>query len=201
MPNEYNTAIAFNTPGLIGMAANSAHVASSEFFVTGPAQALANEPQALNFGYTIFGQLLTGQNIYNDILTVPTTNQGGVNIANNLPVTITSASILTTNTQNAVLQISEPAGFTGSTNITVTGTGTDNTSAQQSFGVNVVTPTSPAAEASVILAPVSNQTTARGQPVTFQISASDTAGGTPTFSVGDQNPFGQPPYPRRQTSP
>ena len=91
----------------------------SEFFLTGPSQPLADEPQALNYNYTIFGQLLTGQAIYNEILNVPTTNQGGVNIANH-PVTITSASIVTSNTQDAVLQISEPAGFTGNANITVT---------------------------------------------------------------------------------
>ncbi len=82
VPNEYNTAIAYNTPGLLAMAATSEHVASSEFFVTGPAQPLADEPQALNYAYTIFGQLLTGQSVYNKILNVPTTNQGGVNIAN-----------------------------------------------------------------------------------------------------------------------
>lgn len=194
VPNEYNANIAFNTPGLLGMAATAAHVANSEFFVTGPTQPLANEPQALNFAYAIFGQLLTGQAIYNEILNVPTTNQGGVNIATH-PVTITSASILTNNTQDAVLQISEPAGFTGTSTITVTGTGSDSTTAQQSFGVNVIAPASPTDENSILLSPVSNQVVAANQSVHFQISANDTSGFTPTFGIGDLNPFGVAPYP------
>ncbi|HEY4311894.1 MAG TPA: peptidylprolyl isomerase [Pirellulales bacterium] len=193
VPNEYNANIAYNTPGLLAMAATSAHVASSEFFLTGPTQPLSSEPQALNFGYTIFGQLLTGQDIYSRILNVSTHSSGGVNIANT-PVTITSASIVQNDTQNGVLQISEPAGFTGSAAITVTGTGSDNTSAQQSFNVNVITPVPPAQEPQVLLGPVSNLTTSAGKAVQFQITATDTNGGTPTFSISDQNPFGQPPY-------
>ena len=194
MPNEYNTDIAFNTPGLLAMAATGGHVASSEFFVTGPTQPLANEPQFLNYNYTIFGQLLTGQSIYNEILNVPTTTQNGVDIANT-PVTITSASIITTNTQDAVLQISEPAGFTGNANITVTGTGTDSTTAQQSFGVNVITPAAPTAENGMLLIPSPIRSCAQNGSVQFQVTANDTAGGTATFNVGDQNPFDQPPYP------
>ncbi|HEY4312127.1 MAG TPA: peptidylprolyl isomerase [Pirellulales bacterium] len=193
VPNEYNANIAFNSPGLLAMAATSAHVASSEFFLTGPTQPLSAEPQALNFGYTIFGQLLKGQDIYNKILNVQTHSSSGVNIANT-PVTITSASIVQNDTQNGVLQISEAPGFTGNATITVTGAGSDSTSAQQTFNVNVIAPAPPTQEPQVLLGAVSNLTTQAGKAITFQITASDTNGGTATFNIGDQNPFGQAPY-------
>ncbi|MES1213198.1 MAG: peptidylprolyl isomerase, partial [Singulisphaera sp.] len=193
IPNEYNTQITYNSPGLLALAATAAHVASSEFFVTAPNTPLANEVQFLNYGYTIFGQLLTGQDTYNKILHAPTTNQTGINYANN-PVTITSASIVNSDTQNAVLQLSEPVGFTGNSAITVTAHGSDNTSAQQAFNVNVVTPNAP-----VTLAPVNNLVTTPGQSVQFTVSATDIYsaqyGLVPTFSVGDKTIFDAAPYP------
>ena len=180
LPDEFNAAAAFNTPGLLAMANAGPGTATSEFFVTGPTQPLADEPQFLNFGYTIFGQILTGQSVYNEVLNVPTTASGGIDFANT-PVTITSAKMIT-DTQNGVLQVSEPNNFTGNATITVTATGSDSTTAQQSFNVSVVAPAT-SSEQGVVLNPVSNVVTTLNQAVTFQLSASDTTGGTPTFSV------------------
>ena len=197
VPNEYNANIAFNSPGLLAMAAatssNSVKTASTEIFVTGPNVPLAQEPQFLNYGYAIFGQLLSDPSgTYSKILNVPTTSQSGINYANT-PVTITSASIVQSDTQNAVLQIAEPPGFTGNATVTVTATGSDNTSKQQAFNVNVVSASGGGAY--VYLNPISNLTTQAGQAVQFTISATDRANGTPTYSIGDQEPFGQSPYP------
>ena len=192
LPDEFNAAAAFNTPGLLAMANAGPGTATSEFFVTGPTQPLADEPQFLNFGYTIFGQILTGQSVYNEVLNVPTTASGGIDFANT-PVTITSAKMIT-DTQNGVLQVSEPNNFTGNATITVTATGSDSTTAQQSFNVSVVAPAT-SSEQGVVLNPVSNVVTTLNQAVTFQLSASDTTGGTPTFSVSASGPFAESPYP------
>jgi len=56
LPDEFNVAASFNSSGLLAMAnTGAANSGSSEFFVTAPNRPLANDPQALNYGYTIFG--------------------------------------------------------------------------------------------------------------------------------------------------
>ena len=200
--DEFNQQAAFNSPGLLAMAnTGQPNSGSSEFFITAPNEPLVDEPQSLNYGYTVFGQLLTGQAIYNDILNVPTTDQGGINY-DNTPVTITSASVTTTPSasvaasQFGVLQITEPNGYSGSAQITVTAHGSDSTTAQQSFTVVAAPPTPPASAAGgtggpMVLNPVSNQTTTENSSVSFQVSAAEeqflTA--TPTFTVTGTNSF------------
>ncbi|HEX3724998.1 MAG TPA: peptidylprolyl isomerase, partial [Pirellulales bacterium] len=188
LPDEFNVAATFNSSGLLAMANAGPGTATSEFFITGPNRPLADDPQSLNYGYTIFGQILTGLDIYNDILNVPTTSNSGIDFANT-PVTIDSASIIT-DTQNGVLQISEPNDFAGSSTITVTGTGTDSTTAQQTFNVNVAAPSASAQNTGpLFLSPIINQTTDAGTPVSFQITATDAQGNTPTFTVTGNDTF------------
>ena len=200
VPNEFNANAAFNSPGLLAMASSNSggvKTAGTEFFVMAPGTSLANEPQFLNYGYAVFGQLISDPSgVYSKILNVPTTSQNGIHYANT-PVTINTASIITagTDTQNAVLAISEPAGFTGNATVTVTATGSDSSSKQQAFNVDVVP--SDAGGAYVYLNPVSNLTTQAGQPITFTLTATDKANGTPTFNIGDLDPFGQT-YPAMQ---
>jgi cyclophilin family peptidyl-prolyl cis-trans isomerase len=190
IPDELNVAAAFNSGGLLAMANTGApNSASSEFFVTAPNVPLANEPQSsLNFGYTIFGQILTGLDIYNDILKAPTQLSGGLNIITN-PITITSASIIN-DTQHTVLQISEPSTFTGNSSITVIAHGTDQSTASQSFKVNAAHPTTSTLQ--LFLNPVANQTTANRTSSSFQISATSISGinlSNVSFSVTGTNSF------------
>ena len=167
--DEFNAAAVFNSGGLLAMANTGApNSGSSEFFVMAPNVPLANEPQyPLNFNYTVFGQILTGQDIYNDILNIPTTSSNGIHYANN-PVTITSASVITDN-QHTVLQISEPSNFTGNATITVTANASDTTTATQSFVVSAAAPTTSIVP--LFLNPVSTVTTSNGTAVSFQLSA------------------------------
>ncbi len=189
LPDEFNVAAGFNSSGLLAMANGGPGTATSEFFVTAPNRPLADDPQTLNYGYTIFGQILTGLDIYNDILNVPTTLSSGLDLANT-PVTITSASIIT-DTQNGVVQISEPNSFTGKATITVTGQGsTDGSSAQQSFSVVAASPTSTSATGPpLFLSPVANQTTTTNTLITFQLNATDPSGTTPAFTVTGASSF------------
>ncbi|HVU86190.1 MAG TPA: peptidylprolyl isomerase [Pirellulales bacterium] len=203
LPNEYNVNVAFNSPGVLAMAASTnpltgQKTASTEIFVMAPGVPLAQEPQFLNYGYTIFGQLLNDPSgVYSKIQHVPTTAQGQDLDYANTPVVITSATIINNDNQNAVLQIAEPAGFTGNATVTVTATGSDSSSKQQSFNVSVLPVSS--GDSYLSLNPISNLTTQAGQSVQFTISATEAATlGSPTFSIGDQNPFGQAPYPAPQ---
>ena len=190
LPDEFNVDATFNSSGLLAMANAGLGTATSEFFVTAPNRPLADDPQALNFGYTIFGQLITGQDIYDKILNVPTTSSNGIHFANNA-VTITSASIIT-DFQDAVLQISEPNGYTGTSTITVTGLGSDSSVGQQSFVVSVAAPAT-SQSSPLLLDPVINRTTSENQPVSFQISASDFYGDPPTFTVTGADSFNATP--------
>ncbi len=189
VPDEFNSAATFNSPGLLAMANGGPGTASSEFFVTAPDTALADQTLNYNLSYTIFGQILSGFNIYNEIL-----NLSATSTYLNTPVTITNATMLTTNLQDAVVQISEPSTFTGTAQITVTGTGsTDGTTASQMFTVDAVAPVADSATGSeVVLAPITNQTTTEGKSITFQISATDETGGAPTFTVSGSGPFSVP---------
>jgi uncharacterized repeat protein (TIGR01451 family) len=183
IPDEINANASFNSSGLLAMANAGPESATTEFFLTAPGVPLDQAPiGSLNYGYTIFGQLLAGQDIYNDIASEPTTPSNGIDQLNN-PIFISQATIGTS--QSAVLQISEPSNFTGNANITVTATASDNSApVTQTFAVSAALPSMASGTGGqVTLAPINNQTTTEGKAVTFTVSAADTGGGTPTFSV------------------
>ena len=141
--DEFNSALTFNSPGLLAMSNSGPNSGSSEFFITAPGVDQGAAPNSeWNFQYAIFGQLTSGFDIYNDILNAPlmlNPNTGEDSEPVN-PISITSASI-ENDTQDGVVQISEPTGFFNSSTITITATGTDGTTAQQTFNVNPQTPT------------------------------------------------------------
>jgi cyclophilin family peptidyl-prolyl cis-trans isomerase len=202
LPDEFNETASFNSSGLLAMANAGPNTATSEFFVTAPNRPLADDPQFLNYGYTIFGQIITGQTIYSDILNAPTTSDNGIHYANS-PITITAASIIT-DTQNGVVQISEPSNFTGTATITITGSGSDGTSAQKTFTVSAAPPTNTSVQP-LILNPVSNLTTTTNTAVNVQFNTTLNAGITGdnfTFSVTGTSSFtGAPSNVSVQVSP
>ncbi len=185
--DEFNVALSFNSPGLLAMAnPGTPNSNTSEIFITDINSPLANLPQYLNFRHSIFGQLTSGFDVYNEIM-----NAQGITSTNSsptTPVTITSATIIT-DTQNGVVQISENAGFTGTTTITVTATSTDGSSAQTSFTANVVTATATSNSQPLVLNPVNDLVTNLNTPVTFQLTASQYNNGNLTFSVTGDSTF------------
>ncbi len=185
--DEINQQLSFNSPGILAMANSGPNTNSSEIFVSDIGLPLSQTPQYLNYNYTAFGQLTSGFDIYNDIMEakgVTSTNSSPTS-----PVTITSASIKSSDTQNGVLMITEPNNYTGTATITVTATGTDSTTAQQSFAVDAAPATTPSDQQPVILNSVTNQTTGTGTPVSFQVSADLISTGTPTFTVTGDSTF------------
>src|SRR5205823_6248307 len=81
-------------------------------------------------------------------------------------VTITNATLIT-DTQNAVLKVTAPASFNGSSaTITVTGTNTDGLGSQQTFHAAAVTDTQVDPP---FLGSVNNQTTTTGTAVNMTL--------------------------------
>ena len=181
LDDEFNTSLTFTSPGLLAMANRGADTSDAEFFVTAIDSegttnpiGLADMPQTLNFRYTIFGQLVSGFDTFEKIMSTPVTlnSQSGETSQPTNSITITSASLID-DTQNAVLRVFAPASFDGnSTTITVTATNANNETSQQNFDVAAVNDTN---DAPPFLGPVGDQTTAVGLPATFTLTSTDQA--------------------------
>jgi cyclophilin family peptidyl-prolyl cis-trans isomerase len=174
LSDEFDAGLTFNSPGLLALANAGHDTADAQFFITATDEkggtntpiSLTNMPQFLNFGYTIFGQLVSGFDIFDKIMSVPTTANPNIPGENSKPVntiTINSAEVFT-DTQNAVLRVVSPSGFTGDATITVTGTSTGGGSATQTFKATSVADTNVDPP---VLGDVQNQTTTAGTAVTF----------------------------------
>ena len=82
IPDELNADLRFTTSGLLAMANNGVDGNSSEFFVTGPDDTGTTNTNLsdgfLDFRYTIFGKLISGDNVRQAIAATPvTTNSSG----------------------------------------------------------------------------------------------------------------------------
>ncbi len=129
MAEEFNPNLEYTSAGFLAMARSSPGTSSTEFFITG-------EPtRSLDFSYTIFGIQTSGFDVFSQIAAMP--NQTSSEYLQT-PVTITSASIIT-DSQTGVLQISAPAGATGTTTVTVTASDGTDTPVTQSFTVTFTT--------------------------------------------------------------
>ncbi len=131
---EFNPDLQFTSAGLLAMARSSAPgTSSTEFFVT-------EEPgRFLDYNYTIFGVQTTGKNVISTISAMPdeSSSQDPSGLGYLVtPLTITSAKIIN-DTQNGVLQLTAPAGVTGTVTVTVTGSDGTNSPVTQSFTVTI----------------------------------------------------------------
>jgi len=134
--NEIVQQLAFTNPQQVAMAnAGGTSTNDTQFFLT------TAIPTFLDYNYTQFGQLVTGQNILTDMTQVSLTSQPLNPSENSFPVspiTITAASLSNTNV-NGVLHIDTTQAKAGETS-TITVTATDpisHTISTQSFKVTV----------------------------------------------------------------
>ncbi len=189
--DEFDVNLSFNSPGMLAMAnPGTADSNTSEFFITDIDLPLASTPQYLNFRHSIFGQLTSGFDVYQKIM-----NAQGItpnNSSPTSPVTIVAAAIIT-DTQNGVVRISEPAGFTGTSTITVTAVSSDSSTDQQSFSIDAAPLTQVTSDHPLLLNTVANQTTNAGNAVSFQISANQLFGANLSFSVTGDSGFRDAP--------
>ena len=159
--NELNANLRYSGVGTVGMARTSADdTNNSQFFITADAESF------LDFQYTIFGQLVSGDNVRAEINAVPQDNANGSGDGTPLsPVTITSASIIS-DPYDLALQVSAPLGTTGSSTITVTADDGHGGTDSQSFFVNIG---GDASDPGPFLEAITPPTTTVNTPVTFQL--------------------------------
>jgi cyclophilin family peptidyl-prolyl cis-trans isomerase len=177
LPDEFNTQLTFNSPGLLAMANAGHDTGDSQFFITDTDLSLAQEPQHLNFKHTIFGQLVAGFDTFTKIMTTPVQDPSVGNPVS--PVTIEHATVTDTD-PNGVLRVTAPANFTGTSTITVTPTDTGGPSTGDSFNVTFVNDT---VNDPPFLGPVNNVTTTPGTAVTIPLTATDLENDPLTFEV------------------
>ena len=83
-----------NDRGTIAMArTNDPHSATSQFFINHADNAFLNHVPQQNDGYAVFGKVVEGMDVVDEIAQVATTTQGGMQDVPAEPVTILSASV------------------------------------------------------------------------------------------------------------
>ncbi len=188
-PDEFNSQLTFTSPGLLGLANSGADTNDEQFFITATDAkgtttpiSLAAMPQGLDFKYTIIGQLVSGFDTFEKVMSatvVANTNTAEVSQPAS-SITITSAQIIS-DTQDAVLEVNAGSSEDGSSpTITVTATDTAGATAQQTFTDAIVTNTQVDPP---FIAAVSNQFTSENAPVTFTLSSTDLAGAGVAYTV------------------
>jgi len=179
-PVELNPQLAFVQPGAVAIANAGPNTEGQEFFVTTGPQPF------LNFGYTIFGEVVSGQNVVAQIGNVATQPNGsGENSSPVTPVNITTATTSPTD-PNGVIHLDATGAKQGETS-TITVSATDpatRTTASRTFHVTVGAKTNIPNTAT--FAPTAQAPT----PVTQTVRANQTA----TFSTPFQanNPSNNP---------
>jgi cyclophilin family peptidyl-prolyl cis-trans isomerase len=187
--NENTPQLVFNGTGQLALANGEPKVPNSndsQFFVT------TGSPRSLDGGFTIFGQLVAGANILQEMTNVagsPILNPDGSNagLGNQPtdPITITSSTLSTTN-PNGVIHINA-TGATANTLTNVTVVATDTvTKAQTTQTFPVITipsatgnePTSTPPTLNPVTTPVQ---TAANTPATFQLTATEPSGTNANF--------------------
>jgi len=131
--------LAFTGQNQLAMANESTpNTSDAQFFITNGTVSQSTQ-LAFDFNYTIFGQLVSGQQTLTDLSKVAVqANSSGENSEPVTPVTINSVALTSTN-PNGVLHIDTTGATAGQTaTITVTATDpTDHTTKTQSFTVTV----------------------------------------------------------------
>src|SRR5262249_47671419 len=118
--DEFNSRVTFVSPGLLAMANSGDDTNDSQFFIVDTDLSLPQYPQNLNFNHTIFGQLVSGFDIFPDIMGAQVGPQPSGEVSKPVnPITIKTASVINVN-HDGVLRIADAPGFTGTSAVTVT---------------------------------------------------------------------------------
>lgn len=160
--DEFVLQLAFTGSGQLAMANAGRDTNSSQFFIT------TGQPRFLDFLHTIFGQLVSGQDVLTEMTQVPRNSQDGP-LA---PITMTSATLSDTN-PNGVLHIdATQATAAVITHVTVTATDpATHMTASQTFQVSVVPNTQN--ERAILAVVPTDPVIGPGQTFSLQLNGSD----------------------------
>lgn len=164
---EISPGLTFTGTNQIAMAnTGSPNSSDAQFFITDGGTPSTPIQQAFDFNYTIFGQLVSGQQTVTDLSKVAvTTNSGGENSQPINPVTITGAAITTQNPSGALHVDATHAKAGETSTITVTASDGQGGTQTQTFVVTV------GAYNGLTQSPISVATPA-GTPTTIQLTKS-----------------------------
>lgn len=181
--DEFHTDLTFTSNGLLAMANSGDDTNDSQFFITDVGLTLAQQPQHLNFQHTIFGVLTEGFDTFRKLMETPTNGN-----PNNRPLTnaVINTAFVFDDTQNGLLRVHAPAGFTGSATLTITANDGQGSTDQKQVTVNVVADT---VNDAPFLGPVSNVVTNQGTPVTINVQGIDLEKDNLTFVVKTASSF------------
>ena len=165
--DQFHVDLQHNRSGVLSTAKTLDDTNDSQFFIT------ESPTRGLDFNYTIFGQLVIGEDVREAISNVPTD-------AGDRPLTsivIERAEIIE-DTQNGVLMLKAPEAASGTVLITVTATDAGGVTAQQTFTVNVTPDTEDSAP---FLADIPTLSTKVDTEFTYQLKAIDVEGDSSLF--------------------
>ncbi len=167
--DEFNANLQFTGSGLLAMANSGPDTNGSQFFIT------ADTFRSGDFKYSIFGILVSGDDVRQQIANVPV-HQGSDPVPSvpNNSVTITSATIVTDDL-DGVLRLSAPSSATSGSSL-VTVTATDTVTLETSVRQFTVTVAADTTNDPPFLNPISPIQTPVNTPVTFNIPATDVEG-------------------------
>jgi cyclophilin family peptidyl-prolyl cis-trans isomerase len=192
--NELVQQVAFVGPGLLAMANTGAPSSNdTQYFITNATQP-SNSP--LMFNYTIFGQVVSGLNLVNQMtqVAVKADPASGANTYPVSPIVVNSETLSSTN-PDGVIHVNATQAQAGETS-TITVTATDpatGTSTSRSFKATVATNTN--SYSGLTLAPVAfgaTQTYQLNTPQTIQLqgSTANAASATLTYAITTQPTHG-----------
>ncbi|MBL4700954.1 MAG: beta-propeller fold lactonase family protein [Phycisphaeraceae bacterium] len=138
--DQFHADLLHNSAGLLSMAKPQADDSNStDFFITDFAGSGTNSEsnlRNLDFNHSVFGKIIEGQNVFDDLTQVTTGTVSNLSNAPLTAVTIVDASIVQ-NTQNGTLILKATQDFTGSVMVTVTASDGTSNSQARSFNVTV----------------------------------------------------------------
>jgi cyclophilin family peptidyl-prolyl cis-trans isomerase len=183
--NETSSQLVFNGTGQLALAnSGGTDTQDSQFFVT------TGSPRSLDGQYTIFGQLVAGADVLQEMTEVAgtTINENGASGVGNQPtdpITITSSTLSTTN-PNGVIHINATAATANTlTNVTVTATDTvNNTQTSETFPVITIPPATgnePTSTAPMLTPVTTPIATPVNTPATFQLSSTNPSNATLSY--------------------
>ncbi len=181
LDDEFSSHVTFTSEGLLAMANSGDDTSDSQFFVTDTDLTLDSMPRSLNFNYTIFGVLTSGFDTFQELMSTPVVSSSSGEVSSPVnPVVMTNLEVFN-DTTNGVVKVSAASGFTGSSTITIKGTGS-GTAATDSF---IVTGVSDTLNDPPYLGPISDQSTAVNTPISFTVTGIDLKSDSLTFVVKD----------------
>ena len=191
--NEPSQQLAFTGTGQLALANSGPDTNDSQFFVT------TSPVSELNYAYTIFGQLVDGQDILADMTKVAVSGTSSTTPTS--PITFTQASLSSTSPDGVVHIDTTQAPANATSTVTVTATDvTDGSTTTQSFPVTVSAfdtsapdrpflgpydPTVSIAENQTLKLQLSAVATPPSDPVTYTVQGgvSTDSSGTTTFTA------------------